>query len=470
MFFSLKKLLASCLLVTFSLSCVKAELRWDWSGVNLSDERFFEHLALPADFIFGIADSAYQTEGAEGPGGVLIENSWTVFEKQRKLTPAGKGCQRWTRFESDHELIKQSGFQEYRFSIEWSKVEPQKGVFNQEAIDHYKAVCQDLVKRGIKPIVMLFHHTWPCWFDQMAGFEKEKNVGCFVEYAQRMFKELSPWVKTWMTFNEPEGYAMQAYFRGEYPPAKKDLALTGEVIKNMLKAHVRCYDACKKNDPESIVGFTKIVQHIDPYSWRNPLEAKVSSSMDFLFNDAILNFFINGKFEWSDGGKAWGMLGYKKTLYCNSKAPQSLDFIGINYYTHTILKFPAASLLAPALRPGVVASDDKKAIYPEGLYRAIERCAALKKPIYITENGIADKNDIYRDMYIKQHLYAVKQALDDGFDVRGYHYWTLLDNFEWSKGYSECYGLYKVDRATQKRTMRQGSRQFITYLQRREKL
>ena len=426
---------------------------WNWSAVNLSDPDFLQKLTFPKKFIFGVADSAYQTEGAEGPHGKLYDNSWTRFEKERNLIPAQKGCQRWTRFKEDIELIKKSGFKIYRFSVEWSKIEPQPGMFNQEAIDHYKDVCKELIKQKIIPVVCLFHHTWPCWFGDLDAFEKNQNNSYFIRYGTFVLRELAPYVTTWMTFNEPEGYAMQAYYRGHYPPAKKDMRLAGKALKHMMQCHVELYQNAKKQNKKNSVGFAKIMQPVEPYSWYNPLEVLASSVANYLMDDCLLNFFTTGIFNWST-------VGINKVYYEDLRAKKSLDFLGVNYYTHTRLKN-----FSPKSKIHEVMSEDGKAVHPEGIYNALKKCSKLNVPLYVAENGVSDSKDILKEDYIKRHLCVISKACKDGIDVRGYFYWTLMDNFEWLQAYNQCYGLYRVDRITQKRTLRDGAKKFIAYIQ-----
>lgn len=457
------------LLACFTVNLTKIQaVAWDWSKINLQDPYFFENLRFPASFVFGVADSAYQTEGHEGPGGKLFANNWTSFEQEHNLIGAGRGCERWTKYPEDIALMGQCGFKLYRFSVEWSKIEPEPGVFNQEALDHYKDVCKKLLQQGITPKVCLFHHTWPCWFGDLGGFEKKANIKHFLRYSERVVRELSPYVKHWMTFNEPEGYAMQGYARAKYPPAKKSMKLAGEVLKNMLRAHVELYFRIKKYSPDSFVGFAKIVQPVEAYAWYNPLDHAACAVANRLMDGCILEFFSTGIFNWS-------IAGFQKITHQDSRAPQTLDYLGINYYTHTWLKN-----FGPAAKETEVKSDDGKAVYPEGIYYSLKKFAQLGLPLYVAENGVADAQDNLRADYIKRHLYAVSKAYHEGVNILGYCYWTFMDCHEWGKqrtdnilhdeqSYPQCYGLVHVDRKTQKRTLREGAREFVSYVQKHAK-
>lgn len=443
------------------------EFRLNWPENIADDVEFLKKLEFPKGFIFGVGDSAFQTEGVQGPAEQKTENNWTQWEHQKDEQgefhivsdqSIGNACERWTRYKEDIALIAQSGFTHYRFSVEWSKIEPQKGVFDENALEHYCAVVDEVIKQGLTPILTLFHHTWPVWFE---GFENEEGIDSFVEYCMYVFEHMHAKVKTWIILNEPAGYAIEGYFRGEYPPGKHDLQLAGVALLNMLKAHVTLYGKYKDIDPTVEIGIAKILQPIDPYHAWNPLEEAACSFFSWLLNDVTLEYFKTGNFTWGAPGKTFH--------FFDSQAANALDFLGINYYSHTVLsgQWNIKKPLAPAHRPENMLSDDGKIVYPEGLIRAVEKGSMLQIPMYIMENGIADKKGNMRELFLKLHLYAVVKAAEK-YDVRGYFTWTLLDNFEWRKGYTECYGLYEVNRETQERTLREGSKQFIEFLQTRK--
>lgn len=444
-------------------------LRWDWTQIPTAQENYLETLR-PAfaqaqhsahGFVWGVGDSAFQTEGPWIYDGKQVENSWTQW--QRKVMHedqyVGNACNRWNLYKEDIARIKECGFTSYRTSIEWSKVNPAPGVFDDRAMQHYVDVVDEALSNGIEPVIMLFHHTWPVWFGDKGGFELAENIQYFVDYANYVFKKLNGKVKIWMTINEPSGYAMQGWFRGEYPPGKKDLTLTGCVYKNLLDAHCAVYKEFKKVDPTVSIGYAKIVQHLDPYHTWHPIERMVSSLFDYLMNNVDIEYFKTGNFVW----------GFPfKTLFSGvtQDAPQCLDFIGVNYYSHTTITMylRTSNMIAPGYHPCELIADNGLSIYPEGLYRAVERCSVLGKPMYVAENGIADRTDLLKKDFIRQHLYAVTKLLEDGFDVRGYYYWTLMDNFEWRHGYEQSFGLFSVDFTTQERTLRAGAQEFVDYV------
>ena len=209
------------------------EINWDWSTIN------HNNIWFPKNFLWGCVDSALQTEGIVTAGGKTVKNSWTEFEKTLYGDRGvGVACERWTRFKEDFALLNDIGMNAYRFSVDWSKIEPQQGVFDHEAMQHYVDVVDELLSLGITPMLCVFHHACPLWFMQKKGFEKKENIKYFVNYATYLFKHLHNKVKFWIIFNEVVAYAFEGYFRGKYPPGKNSLSLAGKVILNQLNAHV----------------------------------------------------------------------------------------------------------------------------------------------------------------------------------------------------------------------------------------
>lgn len=442
-------------------------------SLQANDSEFWFKLAefpFSNNFKWGCATSALQIEGTVSSQGNHCKNSWTIHQD---LGQPGTGCDHWNRYKEDIKLMKQLGINSYRFSIEWSKVQPEEGIFDQEVINHYIDLCNELIKNNIEPIPCLFHHAWPEWFGKKGGFEKAKNIKYFVQFARHIFDHLihKNGISMWMTFNEPVGYALKGWFRAEYPPFKNDLKLCGTVVKNMLNAHVAIYRLAKQLNPQAQIGFSHIFQPLDPYHNYNPLELAACWMFNYLLQDAALEFFKTGKFSW-----------YRVSSH-NKYAKGALDYIGVNYYTHTVIKHSFPCSMGPAHK-----KNDKmmgnKAMHPKGLYDSIKKAAKLGIPIYITENGISDPEDIWKDEYMREHLAITVQAIQGGYDIRGYFWWTLMDCFEWSKNaeirkelkkkqkrikhpitpiWSQM-GLYAVNSETKERTLRPGAQNFVNLL------
>ncbi len=218
------------------------EIRWDWDTIQTDKVEF------PEKFIWGTATAAHQVEGN-------CLNNWSVFEKGSKSNgepnikdrqQSGLACDHWNRYPEDISLIKELGLSHYRFSVEWSKIQPEHDVFDEHVLSHYSKMIDTLIENDITPVLTLHHFTHPIWFDKMGAFEKEENIQIFISFCERVFKEYSSKVSYWCTINEPGVVATQGYFSGMFPPGKKDSQLSAVVLKNLLDAHVKVYHALKK--------------------------------------------------------------------------------------------------------------------------------------------------------------------------------------------------------------------------------
>ncbi len=418
-------------------------MEWDWSKIDVNDVQF------PKQFGWGAATSAFQIEGDQTAKGKKIKNSWTESERAPK---AGIAAGHWDRFREDVQLIKQAGLTEYRFSIKWSAVEPEQGVFDADAMQHYVDLVDELNANGIKPFVMLFHHAWPAWFGELGDFQKPENSAYFIEFADYVFNALKGKVRMWMTFNEPAGYCLSAYFMGDYPPYVKNLKTTGTALKAMIDTHAVIYHRFKRADPKCQVGLAKMFVPLDPYPSSNPAKKLLSTFICFQFggmqNNVVLDYLNTGIFD-------WGFPLYGRVTGENREVKGAIDFIGVNYYSNVMIDGTKRTTVH-----GRVISDAGKAVYAEGLMRSIELCAERLPGVamWIGENGIADAGDQKREDYFKKHLWVVSYALKKGYDIRGYHVWTLLDSFNWKTGFMEKYGMYEVDFDTLERALRPGAR------------
>ncbi len=443
------------------------QTKWDWTQIDTNDVSF------PKDFIWGTATAAHQIEGNN-------ENTnWGEWEKDSTHIKDGSNAKiavdGWNRAKDDVRLMKDLGVNSYRFSLAWNKVEPEKGKINEDALKHYDDLINELLANNIQPMITLHHFTHPLWFEQLGAFEKEENIKHFVEFSKLVFARYSNRVKFWVTLNEPNVFVTSAYFNTAFPPGNANSKLGGEVLKNMLKAHVSVYKELKTIDAETQqrgdaesktkeqkpktevqIGLATSIFQFEPFRRWHLGDWAIARSSDAIFNETILGFFHTGTLNFS-------VPLDNSFVYTDLDAPNTLDFIGVNYYSHFAYKFDfdfkkATQSIAVE---GEELSDMPYTIYTEGIYRAIRDVSTLKKPIIITENGIADGKDDRRAKYIKQSLYAVSKAIKDGYDVRGYYYWSLMDNFEWAEGYTQKFGLYEVDLQTQERKLRDGSKAFI---------
>lgn len=427
------------------------QTKWDWRKIETNDVHF------PKDFIWGTATAAHQIEGNN-------ENTnWGEWEKQigkiKDGSNAIEAVDGWNRAKDDIKLMKELGVNSYRFSLAWNKIEPEKGKINEEALTHYDEVINELKANKIEPMITLHHFSHPLWFEQLGAFEKEENIKYFLEFSKLVFSRYRDRVKYWVTLNEPNVFVTSGYFNTHFPPGKADSKLGAEVLKNMLKAHVEVYRALKPPEvgPTNIqIGLATSIFQFEPVRrWHlgDWAIARISSNT---FNESVLGFFRTGTMNFYVPFDV-------DVSYTDSGAPNTLDFIGVNYYSHYAYKFDFDFKKAAQSLPveGEEMTDMPYTIYTEGIYRAIEDAAKLKKPIIITENGISDAKDDRREKYIRQSLYAVSKAIKDGYDIRGYYYWSLMDNFEWAEGYTQKFGLYEVNLETQERKLRNGAKAFV---------
>jgi beta-glucosidase len=424
----------------------KDPLYWNWKEINT------ENIYFPADFLWGVATSAHQTEGN-------CVNDWTEWEKHKKLTPTNTACNHWHMYKQDIQLIKKLGLNTYRLSVEWSKIEPKQGIYDSAALAHYDEVCKELVAHGIKPVITLHHYTNPTWFAQLGGFEKLENSKHFVNFCIKVFERLNPNVHLWLTFNSPTSYVARAYHANMAPPGQTDMQLMQEVLKNMLETHVQVYQTLKKL-PGGATAQIGMCHNIYQVEAKNFWDKAGVSTAQALFGDNIYNFFKTGHFKVSVPFKA-------KVNHYNAAAPQSLDFVGLNYYSHGLM-----TNFNVDTHPGEITTQNKiYTIYPEGFYRALQELTTqlakpLNIPIYVTENGIATKNEEHRELFFKQYLYALSYALNSGCPIKGYIVWSLMDNYDWGS-YDINFGLYAVDFKTHQRSenVRPGARYFIDVVQ-----
>lgn len=449
-------------------------IHWDWKNIDETHingiplaEIFKQHAATlknnGSQWLWGTGTSAHQVEGD------CTNNQWYLFEgkpleDKKEVEVAGIGCDHWNRYKEDIQLMKQIGTNTYRFSVEWSKVMPQQGVINKEALAHYKDVCKELIANGIKPVITLYHYTEPIWFYEMGGFEKEENIQHFVDFCKTVFTELHEDVHLWLTFNSPEGVAAQGWLTATKPPAKKgQYVLMAQVLHHLLEAHVRTYQALKSlpGGQNSRVGMLKNIMQLDPWNVANPLDHFGCYIGSNLVDASIYNFFNTGIFSVYIPGK----VSYTQENTYLKNGGKALDFIGLNYYAHNYMS-NLKTFREPNQDIEIHTNNTKYTIYGEGLYRAIKELSKniaepLNVPMYVTENGIGTDNDAHRELFHRRYLYALAHAIKDGYNVHGYILWSLMDNYEWGQ-YSKHYGVFKVDRTNNlERTLKPGAQYYV---------
>lgn len=444
-------------LLTIWLNIRHHDVKWKEHRISIDDFRF------PKGFLWGAATSAHQVEGD------CRNNDWSRWEKSfdsearpriKNSDTAGMAADHWNRYKEDLRLLRELGCNSYRFSVEWSKLMPRPGVWEQSAADHYIETCMTMRDTGIEPNLTLHHFTLPQWLAERGGFEHPDSVRYFADFTEKTAETLGPYVDLWATFNEPVVYALMGWVRGVWPPGKRDPNLAARVLANLLKAHQRAYRILHKTvrmdaDGDGVpckVGIVKNISIFDPArKWWLP-DWLTTLTLDRLYNHALLDAFRTEQFRFN----LFNTVRFRKDL---PGLADTLDWIGVNYYTQYLTRFDLKSELITRLEPKkkLPRTDMDWAVYPAGLYRALKIVRVFGVPIYITENGIATQDDQLRKRFILQHIEAVHEAILDKIDVRGYYYWSLMDNFEWAEGFEKRFGLYYVDYQTQERTLKNGA-------------
>lgn len=418
-----------------------------------NDGMVSERLIFPAGFYWGAATSAHQVEG----GNV---NDWSGWEKDNAERLAkeaekrfghlagwlkvrdeaqspqnyisGKACDHYNRYEEDFDIAKSLNHNAHRFSIEWSRIEPEEGRFDEKEIEHYKKVIMALRNRGIEPFVTLWHWTQPVWIGDIGGWSNKKAVEYFCRFVEKAVSSLGEEVKFWIVLNEPNIYTGFSYIRGSQPPGIESVSKGLRVYLNLVKAQKRAYEIIHKNRKEAQVGFAN----------------------SFICFEVKNNFFLNKILK--------NIIDYFWNFWFFNKIEKYVDFIGCNYYTRSLIG------VGKTKNDTAETTDLGWAIYPEGIYKILKRLAEYKKPIYITENGIADAEDVKRYGFIKDHLSWTNKAIQEGADVKGYFYWSLLDNFEFpeTRGFWPRFGLVKFDSKTMQREIRESAKEYAKIIAR----
>lgn len=410
---------------------------------------------FPDNFFWGAATSSHQVEGGQ-------HNDWTEWEAKNAVRLAegapkrfSRVAPRWeeikaeatnsanyvsgicddsyTRYAEDIQLVKSLGLNAYRFSLEWSRFEPTEGAWEQAAVDHYRMVIDELKQNNIEPWITIWHRSLPVWTDAQGGWENKKTISDYARFVEKVVGEYKDSVKFWMPLNEPEFEIIGGYLGGNYPPQKKSLFAANRAFNNLAEAHRQAYTIIHYIRPDAEVGIPHAALAVDGYK-NKFLNRKLAQ---------VISYFTNWR-------------------YLNA-IRHHMDFVGVQYYTRGTINLTfklhatnsAGFPFVEQVDQGFPKSDMGLEIDARGITPYLEECwRRYKKPIVITENGVADKNDTYRAQFITDILAEVQKAIQNGMDIRGYFHWSLLDNFEWDKGFWPRFGLTAVDRTTQARTLR----------------
>lgn len=400
---------------------------------------------FPDDFTFGVATSAYQVEGG-------IENDWSQWERLGKLKDkdarCGRAVEHWERFESDLSLVRATGATAYRISLEWARLEPRYGEFDRAAADGYRRRLEAMRARGIRPIVTLHHFTNPQWLHVRCGWHTAEVLTAWRRYARRCAELLDGLGVAVITFNEPMVFVLGGYLQGVMPPGVKDARQATAAIENIARAHVIAREELLLRSKAVVCGISQHLMVFAPERRWSPFDQALTRIAEDNFNHGLLRALTLGELAL----RMPAVLSLKRRI---DGAQGSMEFLGVNYYTRSHLKFvPRPPFAEFGFRDvhGRGLTDIGWEDFPEGFAQVLKDLKRYRLPVWVTENGIDDRQGTRRPSFIYRHLRALLDARDEGVDVRAYLHWSLLDNFEWLEGWGPRFGLYRVDFQTLERT------------------
>lgn len=427
-----------------------------------------EKRLFPKDFLWGASTAAHQVEGN-------TFNQWTVWELENAQRLAknatknngwmpkwekvkaqaekpenyisGKGIEHYERYKQDFKLAKRLNLNAFRFGIEWSRVEPEEGVWNEDAWQHYRDYIKELLELDIEPVLNIWHWTMPVWFTDKGGFEKRKNIFYFKRFVEKLCEELPiDKLQYLLTLNEPNVYSSFGYATGEWPPNKKNLYAFAKVYYNLTKAHKAIYPVLKHANPKLQIGLASQFANISAKRPQNIFDLIATRWMRYFWNWWFYN-----------------------------RVNKYQDFVGFNYYFTDYYRFRDYKNIKKhelfyRANPNTPKNDLGWYMEPEGIYPIIVRAwAHYKKPILITENGVADMDDEYRKWWIEETIIAMERALSEDIQMIGYLHWSLLDNFEWAYGWWPKFGLVEVDMKTMERKIRPSAKYYAEQIEKLSK-
>jgi beta-glucosidase len=388
----------------------------------MSDQKHAHHHVhetrhFPDGFLWGTATAAYQVEGNN------VNADWWAWEqtpgKISDGSKSGIACDHYRRYEEDLDLAAGMSNNAHRLSVEWARLEPSEGEWSAAEFAHYRKVLEAVRRRGMKVMLTIWHFSVPRWFAEKGGWTHPRAVALFERYAAKVAEELGDLVDLWNTMNEPNVYVSQGYLSGGWPPQKKNPLLSQVVALRLAKAHRKAYRAVKKARPGAQVGLAQNVLSIEAYD-----------------NHSFVDWVGTRIIDW------W----WNHLFYAFTKGHH--DFLGINYYFHYRLKkfgWPPTTFFAEVRKERRDTSDVGWELNPAGIFKVLKDLESYGLPIYVTENGLPSSNDDRRKRYLVAVVKEIWHAVQSGVDVRGYFFWSLIDNWEWEKGFAAKFGLVEVD-------------------------
>jgi len=427
---------------------------------------------FPKNFLFGTATAAYQIEGGWNEDGKGL-STWDVFTHKRgKILNGDTGdtaCDTYHNFQTDIDIMSELELNAYRFSIAWSRVLPQgKGQVNQKGLDYYNRLVDALLEKNITPFITMFHWDMPqALFEQYGGFASRETSNYFADYAEVIVKSLGDRVKHWITLNEPWEHAFFGNFVGEHAPGVTNPWTYFKVAHHELLGHGLAVERVRAFAPDAQVGITLSQFPIYPYA-DTPQDQEAARFADLFMNRFYLDGLYKGQYPEALFQRMWPFRP-KIAIDDMQVISRPFDFLGVNYYTRQYARYV---WYLPFFRawvdrdppPGISHPELGLQAYPEGMRELNKRYREEygNPVVYITENGTDDAlpvtngrvKDVQRQRYFELYLAELSKAIEEGSDVRGYFIWTLMDNFEWARGYNHRMGLVHVDHGTQQRTIK----------------
>ncbi|MCK5415863.1 glycoside hydrolase family 1 protein [Candidatus Parcubacteria bacterium] len=393
-------------------------------------QKKYKEYQFPDNFLWGTSTSAYQVEGG-------IKNDWSQWEKSDKRKKqiekrgdelkdfvAGQACDSYHRYEEDFDSAVEIGTNSIRIGIEWARIEPKKDMWDVEAIKHYRKMLKSAKERGFVVVLTIWHWTNPIWITEQGGWSNKKTVKDYLSFVEIVAEELGLYVDYWVTLNEPMVHVVNGYLCGKFPPNKKNPVKALKTFNNLVKAHTGAYGIIHRHFEDARVSITGLINYTEPSNKWNLIEIGLAKIIHYSWNHRFLKKIKN---HW--------------------------DYIGLDYYFHDrIIWYPPFKK-----NENKVVNDMGWEIYPKGIYYVLKYLAKFNKPVIILENGIPDANDKKRADFIRNHLFYIHKAIQEGVDVKGYFYWSLLDNFEWLAGWSPKFGLVKINSETGNREIKESA-------------
>lgn len=388
-------------------------------------------------FLWGVATSAFQLEGSP-------HADWASWDSILSSKP--DVTNHYTLYKEDLCLLKELGVNAYRFSLEWSRIQPREKVWDGKAVAHYQDIIDILLENNIEPMVTLHHFTHPLWFIKKYPWHKIESIEKFLDFAEKIVSTIKG-VKYWITFNEPYVLLLGGYLEGCMPPGIKDMFLAVNALKNIFTCHGGAYDIIHSKIPGSMVSVAHNMAALTPWKIWNPLDRLLAKIAKHFYNHSLIDAFLTGTMRIK--------FPFKNPVDIDLPIKNKLDFFGVNYYTRVHMRFNPFKKMGVELRhrdiDGYGLTDMGWEIHPHGLEKVLRYASRLDVPLIITENGIATRDDQRKIKFMKRHIDVLEKCIKEGLDVRGYFYWSLIDNYEWLQGLDARFGLYKVDFDTLKR-------------------